>query len=982
MWRPSQPSSPSRMLTKMKYVRSISVFFPIVLVSVLSGYSPVRGHGVGSVPYEMVWETEVPGMGLSHSSSPVIADIDADGRNEAVFGHRDGILRAYEADGSLKWAAAAVPGVNLEECLPQSTPTAIDSSPAVADIDSDGVFEVVVGVGSAVTGARNQNGSVIAFDGRTGRIEWAFDRSRDIGNVWNSTNDIEDGYCEPTYATPAIGDVDGDGSLDIVFASYDFYIWAIDSTGVPLPGFPINNDDSIWSSPALFDVDDDGDVEIFIGGDSTPKGYLDHLGGVFSAIDYHDGIPEIMWRRFSNEVFYSSPAIADINGDQLYEIVIGSGDNWFIACRQMRDPQCGPDDGTDHSRVWAFDLEDGSDVRGWPVRTGNTVWSSPTIGDVDADGNPEVVIGSDDEHVYAFNGDGSVQWRVRPQFAQLNGGGIVRGSAVIADLDGDNDQDVAIGTARGLALLDGRNGAELESNLFWSNRISFAWAHDTTPAVGTFNGRRVLVFAAHSPMRTQTRFAAYVLPPTTSIDAWPMFRHGATRVGTPSTSKLNTSSESVTRHFTEPLQWMTGSKEKIIDAGSAPCATPQTPATRGETALYMWRAAKSPDAAPHPFGDISDRELDRAVSWMYENGVTTGKRIGTVPVFAPEDRLTRAEIAAFLYRLNGETELQQHPFTDISASWQDEPVAWLYKNNITTGTSPSTFSPNKLVSRGELATFLYRYHDEPPVSVNPTSLDCSSRSTIDTSGVSTSHVAVGRNHVCILRADSTIRCWGSDEFSQLNSPSGRFKALSASEFYTCGLRINGSIKCWGDNAHSQLLAPSGTFSEISTGPEHACGLRSNGKVICWGTDEHGRTRAPNGEFVSISVGRFHSCGVRVENTIRCWGFQSMRPEGEFTSVSVGDRYACGLRMDRSILCWGFLDDHGQQAAPPGQFESISAGNWYSCGVRIDGTVECWGHNSHGQANALDGRFKSVVTSTFYTCGVTVSSTVLCWGDLG
>ncbi len=514
--------------------------------------------------------------------------------------------------------------------------------------------------------------------------------------------------------------MDGDGSLDVVFASYDFFIWAIDSDGVPLPGFPVNTDDTVWSSPALFDVDGDGDVEIFIGGDATPGGYVDHLGGIFSAIDYREGKPELLWRRFPNEVIYSSAAIADINGDGRFEAVVGSGDNWFVVCRQQGSPQCGPNDGNDHNKVWAFHLDDGSDVAGWPVETNNTVWASPAIGDVDADGRPEVVVGSDDEHVYAYNGDGSIEWSVRPQFGHLNGGGIVRGSAVITDLDGDGDQDVAIGTSGGLSLLDGQNGAELESDLHWTEWISFAWAHDTTPAVGTLNGQRMLVFAAHSAERVWTRFAAYALPSTTSSDAWPMFRHNAKRTGTATTSpsQKHHSPEGSPRYFAAPLQWMTRQERNIIDAASAACVKPETPASRAETSLYIWRAANSlaansraakPRAAnPHPFSDISDvsdKELDQAVSWMYDKGVALGKRIGNVAVFAPNDLLTRAEVAAFLYRLEGEPEVHSHPFTDINRSWQNDPVSWMYMSGITVGTSDTTFSPNEPVSRGQLANF-------------------------------------------------------------------------------------------------------------------------------------------------------------------------------------------------------------------------------------------------------------------------------------
>ncbi|MCY4457750.1 MAG: FG-GAP-like repeat-containing protein [Acidimicrobiaceae bacterium] len=687
------------------FFRFVSVAVSVCLFGVVLSAAPVSGdHGDSfnsMMLYEKAWETRIAGS--NRKSSPVIADIDSDGRNEIVFGHSDGKLRAYETNGELRWEVQAVPGPSQENCATQNWPSAIESSPAVADIDGDGVFEVIVGVGSATTSARNQNGSVIAFDGRNGSIEWSFAHSRDTGDIWDGQTDTLDGWCEATFATPAIADVDGDGAVDVVFGSYDFFIWAVDGKGNPLPGFPINNDDTIWSSPALFDVDNDGDAEIFIGGDSTPGGWIDHLGGIFRAVDYRNGAPVTMWLRKTGEVIHSSPAIADINGDGRYEAVVGSGDNWFIQCNRRRNPLCRPGNGLDNTKVWAFHLDDGSDVPGWPVRASGTVWSSPSVGDVDGDGELEVVVGSDDRNVYAWNGDGSLQWSTIPQFAHIGDGEIIRSSAVIADLDGDSDQDVAIGTSKGIALLDGRNGSGLEDHLWWEDRMAFETYHESVPAVGTFNGERHIVYWGNDVWRGETVFAAFKLPSAYSHDAWPMFRHGPDRLGTASISR----SAGQVRFYTRPIQWLV--ETNIIDLGSAPSASPNTPATRGETALYMWRVEDSPTAAPHPFSDVSGRELNDAVAWMYASGITTGKTTSSGSFFAADDRLTRAEVAAFLYRCAGQPEASKHPFRDVTSPWQQKPVAWLATSGITQGTSPDTFSPNSLVTRGELATFLHRF---------------------------------------------------------------------------------------------------------------------------------------------------------------------------------------------------------------------------------------------------------------------------------
>ncbi|MCQ3807419.1 MAG: FG-GAP-like repeat-containing protein [Acidimicrobiaceae bacterium] len=948
-------------------------------------------------PWEEVWEIELPPYNLT--SSPVIADIDSDGRNEIVFGHRDGHLRAFEADGSLKWATPAVPGPSRSGCLSQSTPSAIDSSPAVADIDNDGTFEVVVGVGSADPAERDQNGSVIVFDGRTGEIEWSFAHSRDNASLWGSRGNNsqaigdratadEDGWCEGTYSTPAIGDINGDGIDEIIFGSYDFFVWAVDGKGNPLPGFPIDNDDTIWASPALFDVDNDGDVEIFLGGDSTLGGYVDQLGGVFRAFDYRNGRPEIFWQRFANDTFHSSAAIGDINGDGRFEVLTGTGENWQIQCMERGHRQCRPGDGTDNTRIWAFHLDDGSNVPGWPVRADDTVWSTPSLGDLDGDGLPEVVVGSDDTKIRAIKGDGSVLWSVQPQLAHLGGGGFVRGSAVIVDLDGDADQDVAIWTARGLALLDGSNGAEMERDLHWTLRTGFTDSFEMAPAVGTFNGERRLIYVANTSGKVKTVLAAHRLPPTSSRDAWPMWRHNAFRTGTASTSAAGhriRGADELGRYYARPLQWLVG--RDYIDPGSGACMSPQTPATRGETALYLWRVKGRPQAVPHRFSDVAGTELNQAVAWMSETGITTGK---SQERFAPNDRLTRAEVAAFLHRDSGSTEMYQHPFTDLTASWQEEGVAWMHALKITTGTSETTFSPNISVTRGELATFLYRYAGSPDVEFDPNSGDCSPKRSARSGFARYIEVATGGfqggiKHTCALRDDGKIRCWGDNGQGQLNVPAESFKSVSAGATHTCGVTVDNRIRCWGDNRRGQSNVPAESFKSVSAGVTHTCGVTVDNRIICWGDPQQERLNVPAGEFVSVSANILHSCGVRVDNSVKCWGADQNNstdpPEGQFSSVAAGVHHTCGLRSQGSVSCWGRGTD-GPLAAPQGQFKSVSAGNRFSCAVRANGSILCWGE-TNGVAGLLEppaGSFESVDVNNVHACAIpSGGANFKCWG---
>ncbi|MEM7140536.1 MAG: S-layer homology domain-containing protein [Actinomycetota bacterium] len=663
-----------------------------------------------SAPYDKNWALLLNGW--NRASSPVIADIDADNVNEIVFGHQDGMVRAYEGNGALKWASPAVPSLNAG-CAAQGSASAVDSSPAVADIDGDGTPEVIVGVGS--TWAANQNGGVVVFNGKTGAREWGTALGRDTGNVWANSGSL-DGWCEGVFSTPAIGDVDGDGNLDIVFAGFDFHIWAVDRTGTPLPGFPFNNDDSVWSSAALFDIDGDDDMEIFIGGDSTPGGYYDHLGGVLRALDWTPGGVVNLWNANANEVFHSSPAIGDINGDGKAEAVLATGSNWHTECAQGNH-FCGPGDGSDANKVFAFHLHDGSSVPGFPVSTGDWNIGSPALGDIDNDGLPEVVVGSSDHDVYAWNGDGTLAWEVRPDFEHL-GTGRMLGSPIIADLDGDGDQDVAIGGDKGLVMLRGHNGTNLEFGTIWQDRVGFGWSMESAPAVGVVDGKRHLVFTAFDTPGLRTRVAAYELPNSSAEDDWPMFRQGATRQASIDADLCGFSNSGsfcdvvASDYYADAVDWMVA--EEITTGVSDLLYGPNQNLTRAQMVTFLWREAGEPTGfGHHGFVDVAaNAYYADAVRWAKATGITTGTSPST---FSPNQNVTRAQLVTLLWRREGEPAAPAPAeFSDVAVGrYFTAAVGWAKVHDITTGTSPSTFAPESPVTRGQAAAFLHRAAGEP-----------------------------------------------------------------------------------------------------------------------------------------------------------------------------------------------------------------------------------------------------------------------------
>ena len=448
-------------------------------------------------------------------SSLAFADVDGDDIADLIVGTADGVVHAYRIDGTRIW------DVNTGAA-------AIESKAAVGDVDADGFPEVVVSAGSTFTPTAPGGLWVISH---TGEIQCSFTPQD------TNQNGIPDGV----YSSPALADLDGDdnGRLEIAFGSWDFHVYALhDDCSVYWSLF---THDTIWSSPTIADLDHDGSLEVVIGTDTNS---LDHQGGRVYVFDNAGGVVP-GWPVDIDEVVWSSPAVADLNRDNDLEIVVGTGYCWDkTACAPNGDTHAVTE------AVYAFNRH-GIALAGWPALLHvdeEYAIASPAIGDVDGDGLPEIAVNTvgkstEEGRVYLFQPDGSVRsgWPVRPSTPQgcsSTAHNDTQASPVIADIDGDGDEEVLLVSTWEVVVWDGA-GTQLTRVASCpdpSDRLNLVseFSLNSSPLIDDLDGDGDLEVAVGGARSGGSVGAIYAwdLDVAAGFGAsWPQFRHDSGGTG-------------------------------------------------------------------------------------------------------------------------------------------------------------------------------------------------------------------------------------------------------------------------------------------------------------------------------------------------------------------------------------------------------------------------------------------------------------------
>ena len=133
--------------------------------------------------------------------------------------------------------------------------------------------------------------------------------------------------------------------------------------------------------------------------------------------------------------------------------------------------------------------------------------------------------------------------------------------------------------------------------------------------------------------------------------------------------------------------------------------------TKNMTVYAGWRADENPDIVVNPFTDVSEKDwFYNDAMFVYKNGLMLGT---SKTLFSPHGTVTRGMMATILWRMEGSLAPKgENSFTDVEAGrWYADAITWAAENGIFAGYSMDKFGPDDPITREQLTAIFYRYAD-------------------------------------------------------------------------------------------------------------------------------------------------------------------------------------------------------------------------------------------------------------------------------
>ena len=167
------------------------------------------------------------------------------------------------------------------------------------------------------------------------------------------------------------------------------------------------------------------------------------------------------------------------------------------------------------------------------------------------------------------------------------------------------------------------------------------------------------------------------------------------------------------KYYFDAVFW--AGEEGITTGTSLNSFDPNEICTREQMVTFLWRKTgkPAPQDTDTAFTDLQPGSFSyKAILWAEEQGITNGTSPTT---FSPERTVTREQVVTFLWRVDGKPQpgTDVCKFRDVTPGTFSYPaILWAQEENITKGTSATTFSPKDPCTRGQIITFMYRYYVE------------------------------------------------------------------------------------------------------------------------------------------------------------------------------------------------------------------------------------------------------------------------------